>query len=306
MATMMPTSVDDEVVDRRPDTRPVGRTRAFFAALWRSKTGFAGFWIFLFICLMGLFGPYIVTPDKVANEDLIFTTPSWDHLLGTDSEGKDILKQIIAGGQDVIVVGLVSSLISTFIAVAFGALAAYVRGWIDSLVIQVTDFFLTIPVFAVLIVLSGSLRLDSAFLLAVLLGLFGWPGLLRAVRAQVLSLKEREYVEAARLVDLGTTRILFREILPNMASYLMIHFIIGMTSAVYALAGLYLLGLAPMSGTNWGIMINQGWIKAVFYNTDSMSYILSPLAVISLLQLSSIWLVRSLEEIINPRLRGEG
>jgi len=277
--------------------------KSFMAGLWRSKTGFIGFWVFLFICLMGLFGPYFVHPDTQANENLIYTAPSKEHLLGTDSEGKDILKQIIAGGQDVILVGLVSAAISTAIAITFGGLAAYLRGWSDSLMVQVCDFVLTIPGFALLAVLSVYLRLNNAVLLAVLLGLLGWPALLRAVRAQVLSLKEREYVEAARLVDLGTTRILFREILPNMASYLMIHFIIAMTGAVYALAGLYLLGLAPMSGTNWGIMINQGWIKGAIFNNDSLSYILSPLGIISILQLSAIWLVRSLEQIINPRLR---
>ncbi|HVX46372.1 MAG TPA: ABC transporter permease subunit, partial [Mycobacteriales bacterium] len=166
-----------------------------------------------------------------------------------------------------------------------------------------TDFVLTIPQLILLVVLSAYLQLTSAFLLALLLGGLGWPTLLRAVRAQVLSLKEREYVEAAKLSDLGTGRIIAREILPNMASYLLINFITGMTGAIYALAGLYILGLAPMAGTNWGIMINQAWTKGAIFNSDSMFYLLSPIIVVALLQISSVWLVRSLEEIINPRLR---
>jgi|SRR5882757_2688584 len=289
-----------------PDIRPTsnaGPVRAFFKALLRSKTGFVGFWIFSLLCLLGLFGQYIVTPDQNANVNLIYHAPSASHVLGTDFEGKDTLKQILAGGQDVIIVGLVAALVSTVVAVAFGALAAYLGGWFDSLVVQVTDFVLTIPTFPLLLVLSAYLQLTSAFLLAILLGGLGWPSLLRAVRAQVLSLREREYIEAARLVDLGTSRIIVREILPNMASYLLINFITAMTGAVYALAGLYLLGLAPMSGINWGIMINQAWTKGAIFNPDSAFYLLSPLIVISLLQISSIWLMRSLEEIINPRLR---
>lgn len=283
--------------------RAAGPVRSFMLALLRSKTGFVGFWVFLLLCLMGLFGQEFVTPDRTANVDAIYQFPSAAHPLGTDFEGKDTLKQIIAGGRDVIIVGLVAALVSTVVAVAFGALAAYLRGWLDSLVVQAADFVLTIPQFPLLIVLSAYLRLDSALLLAVLLGGLGWPTLLRAVRAQVLSLKEREYVEAARLVDLGTARIIMRDILPNMAGYLLINFITAMTGAVYALAGLYLLGLAPMSGTNWGIMINQAWTKGAIYNSDSAFYLLSPLIVISLLQISSIWLVRSLEEMFNPRLR---
>ncbi|MBO0884111.1 MAG: ABC transporter permease, partial [Mycobacterium sp.] len=284
-------------------TRGRGPVRAFFHALLRSKTGFVGFWVFLFLCLMGLFGQYFVSPDRNANVNQIYQFPSSAHWLGTDFEGKDTLKQILAGGQDVIVVGLVAASVSTIIAVVFGSLAAYLGGGFDSTVVQVTDFVLTIPQFPLLLVLSAYLQLDSAILLAFLLGALGWPTLLRAVRAQVLSLKEREYVEAARLVDLGTTRIILREIMPNMASYILINFITAMTGAVYALAGLYLLGLAPMSGTNWGIMINEAWTKGAIFNTDSAFFLLSPLIVISLLQVSSIWLMRSLEEMINPRLR---
>lgn len=280
-----------------------GPIATFFAGLRRSATGFIGFIVFMVICIGSLIGPYIVRPDRAANTAAIYEWPNATHLLGTDSEGKDILKQIIAGGQDVIIVGLISACVATFIAIAFGAMAAYKGGWLDSAVVQVTDFILTIPQFALLVVLSAYLTLGSPILLALLLGGLGWPGLLRAVRAQVLSLKEREYVEAAALLDLGTARILFREILPNMASYIMINFILSMTNAVYALAGLYLLGLAPMAGTNWGIMLNQAWVKGAMFFHDSLFYIVSPLIVIALLQLSAIWLVRSLEQMLNPRLR---
>lgn len=283
-----------------------GAIKTFIGGLRRSVTGTIGFVVFVLLCLMGLLGPYLVTPDKVPNAAAIYQGPSAAHWLGTDSQGYDVLKQIIAGGQGVIVVGLVSAGISTFIAISLGAAAAYRGGFFDSIIVQLTDFVLTVPMFALLVVLSAYLRLNNTIAMAVLLGLLGWPGLLRAVRAQVLSLREREYVEAAKLLGLGTPTIIFRDILPNMASYLMIHFILAMTGAVYALSGLYLLGLAPMSGTNWGIMMNNAWMQGAIFYRGSWSYILSPLAMIALLQLSAIWLVRSLEEMLNPRLRTQG
>lgn len=274
--------------------------------LRRSRTGFIGLIVFVGMCTGCLIGPELVRPDTVEHLNLVYHGPSWSHLLGTDSQGEDILTQIIAGGRDVVIVGLVSAVLSTAVAATFGALAAYKSGGIDAFTLQVADFFLTIPQFPLLVVLSAYLRLNNVIYLALLLGVLNWPALLRAVRAQVLSLKEREYVEAARLGNLGTPWIIFREILPNMASYLMINFILGMTSAVYALAGLYLLGLAPMSGVNWGIMINTAWVNGALFYPPAMWSILTPLVAISVLQLSAIWLVRPLEEMLNPRLRGEG
>lgn len=119
----------------------------------------------------------------------------------------------------------------------------------------------------------------------------------------MLSLKEREFVEAAQLLDVGWVRIVFGEIVPNMASYILINFIIAVTNAIYAMVGLYLLGLAPQSGVNWGIMINDAWTKGAMFNPDAMPYIVAPVTMIVLLQLGLILLTRTLEEILNPRLR---
>ena len=147
------------------------------------------------------------------------------------------------------------------------------------------------------------IRFKSAWQLALIIAALAWPTLLRAVRAQVLSLRERDYVEAARALDLGTAHILFREILPNMRSYIAISFTIGMTSAIYAQVGLYFLGLAPLAGDNWGIMLNFAWTRGAIYFKNSFWYIMAPIIVISLLQLSMVTMTRSLEDIFNPRLR---
>ena len=140
-------------------------------------------------------------------------------------------------------------------------------------------------------------------MLAFIIAAVSWPTLLRAVRAQVLSLKEREYVEAARVLDLGTGHILFREVLPNMTSYIVINFVIAMTNAIYGQIILYFFGLVPLSGDNWGLMIQFAFTKGAIYFTNSLWYIMSPIVAICLLQLSLVLISRSLEEIFNPRLR---
>jgi peptide/nickel transport system permease protein len=285
-------------------TRPgAGPIRTFFRSLMRSKAGFAGFLVFVIMVLVAVIGP-LFTPDRLATDlTAIYQPPSMSHLLGTDSEGRDIAIQMVNGGRAVILVGGLAAAISTVIAIMFGSLAAYRGGWVDSLIVSITDIVLTVPQIVLLAVLASLYRLDSPWLLALLIGAFAWPFLLRSVRAQVFSLKEREYVEAAQLLDLGTPRILAREILPNMATFILMNFVVTMTNAIYALVGLYFLGLAPLAGDNWGIMLNVAWTRGAIFFSDSLFYILAPVIAISILQLSLVTMTRSFEEILNPRLR---
>lgn len=271
--------------------------------LARNKAGLLGFIVFAAFVLTAFIGPLFVPQTLPTDVRAIYQGPSAQHPLGTDSEGRDILIQMINGGQSIILVGAAAALISTLISISFGALAAYLGGVVDGVIMLLADVVLTLPQIVLLTVLATFIRLNSPWLLAVIIALLSWPTLLRAVRAQVLSLKEREYVEAARVLDLGTPRILFVEILPNMASFILMNFTIGMTAAIYQQVGLYLLGLAPLSGNNWGIMLNLAWVRGAIFFKQSLLYILAPVLAISLLQLSIVTMTRSLEDIFNPRLR---
>jgi peptide/nickel transport system permease protein len=283
---------------------PKGRAvQGFFRELTRSKAGFAGFVLVALIVGMAIIAPLVVDPASPTQVDKIWGGPSLENPLGNDGSGKDILKQILLGGQTVIFVGFGAALLTTVIAVVIGSLAAYFRGRFDAVMLQLTDIVMTIPQIVLLAVMGAFFRLDSPVALAVLIGVLSWPVLMRSIRAQVLTLKEREFVEAARLLDLGTLRVVFVEIVPNMASYILINFIIAVTNAIYALVGLYLLGLAPLAGANWGLMINGALIQGAATNPDAVIYILAPVTMIVLLQLGLIMLTRSLEEILNPRLR---
>lgn len=299
----MTATVGTSTLESGRAARPVRASRNLLRTLTRSKAGTIGFVIVVVIVLVSLIGP-LFTPGTLATDtNAMNQAPSAAHLLGTDSSGRDVAVQMIQGGRTVIVVGFLAAAISTLIAIVLGSLAAYLGGALDSVIVSATDIVLTIPQIVLLAVLSSLYHLDNSVLLAALIGILSWPTLLRAVRAQVMSLKQREYVEAAQLLDLGTLRILGVEILPNMASFILMNFMIGMTNAIYQMVGLYFLGLAPLSGANWGIMLNEAWTRGAAFDPDTVLYILSPVIAISLLQLGLVMMTRSLEEVLNPRLR---
>ncbi len=299
----MTATVGTSTLESGRSVRPVRSSRNLLRTLTRSRAGTIGFALVVLIVLVSLIGPLFTPGTLPTDTNAMNQAPSAAHLLGTDSSGRDVAIQMINGGRTVIIVGFLAAAISTLIAIVLGSLAAYLGGMIDSIIVSATDIVLTIPQIVLLAVLSSLYHLDNSVLLAALIGILSWPTLLRAVRAQVLSLKQREYVEAAQLLDLGTIRILGVEILPNMASFIVMNFMIGMTNAIYQMVGLYFLGLAPLSGANWGIMLNEAWTRGAAYDPDTVLYILAPVIAISLLQLGLVMMTRSLEEVLNPRLR---
>jgi len=279
--------------------RGIGR---FLKLMSRNKTGFAGFLLFIGFVLMTTVGTWFVSSPTSADITKIYVEPSWEHPLGTDSQGKDILAQIVHGGRDILQMALLTGVISTFIGVALGSLSALVGGGFDAFLTMLADIWLTIPRFPLLAVLATLVKLDNMLFLALLLSVLSWAGLYRAIRAQVFSIKERDYIEAAMALDLGMWHIIFSEVLPNMLSYIAISFTFGMTSAIYAQVGLVFLGLVPLT-RNWGVMINLAWTQGAIFFKDSVYFIMAPVTAIALFQLSIVWMSRSLEEIFNPRLR---
>lgn len=281
----------------------VSPLRRLFGELTRSTSGFVGLCLVLAIVLLSVVGPVLIGTSVPGDPARAWEAPSARHWLGLEGAGKDTLHLLVIGGRTVLMVGFLAATITTVIAVAIGSLAGYFGGRFDALMLQLTDIVMTVPQIVLLAVVGAFYKLDSPTLLAIIVGVLSWPVLMRSIRAQVLSLKEREFVEAAQLLDVGWVRIVFGEIVPNMASYILINFIIAVTNAIYAMVGLYLLGLAPQRGVNWGIMINDAWTKGAMFNPDAMPYIIAPVTMIVLLQLGLILLTRTLEEILNPRLR---
>lgn len=272
--------------------------------LLKKPNGFIGFIAVSFYMIIGFMGPLVV-PTPRTDVKAILAPPSYEHPLGTDNKGKDILVLLIRGGREILSVALVTGLMTTVISVTLGSLAAYLGGALDRVINFVANFLLTIPHLILLAVLALLIRLDNPLVLALLLSIISWPSLMRAVRSQVLSLRERDYVEAAVALDLGTWHIILYEILPNMASYIIINLIFGMTSAIYAYGGLLFLGFVPINVTqpNWVVIISGALTSGAINNQDTALWLLAPIMTIALLQWSLITLARSIEDVFNPRLR---
>jgi peptide/nickel transport system permease protein len=283
--------------------RPVAAALEFLRLLAKRPSGLIGFAGIVFFLLLAFVVPLFVPAQEAGNTNEIYQTPSLTHLLGTDNGGRDVLNQIVQGGREILTVAIVTAAITTFIAMSLGSLSAVVGGKLDALLVGLADILLTVPHLIVLIVISALARPTNFLALALVLSVLGWAGLMRQVRAQVLTLKERDYVEAARSLDLGIRHIVFSEILPNMRSYLVIHFVQGMTAAIYAQVALIVLGLVPFSGKNWALMLYFANSQGAFYFRDAFWFVFSPILAIVLLQLSLVLFVNALEDIFNPRLR---
>jgi peptide/nickel transport system permease protein len=283
--------------------RPIQAGIEFLRLLSKRPSGLIGFIGIVFFLVLAFVVPFFVPNQESADVNAIYQTPSLQHFLGTDNSGRDVLNQIVQGGKEIISVALITAFLTTLIATALGAVSAIVGGKVDAALVALADVVLTIPSFILLVVISALARPTNFITLALVLAGIGWAGLMRQVRSQVLTLKERDYVEAARSLDLGLFHIIFREILPNMRSYIVIHFVLAMTGAIYAQVGLIVLGLVPFSGKNWALMLYFANTQGAFYFRDAFWYVFSPIFAIILLQLSLVLFVNALEDIFNPRLR---
>jgi peptide/nickel transport system permease protein len=271
--------------------------------LSRNKMGLFGFIMMLLIILLSFVGPLLWPPELSANVAEINQGISAKHWLGTDFQGQDNLRKIINGGKDIVTIALITGVLSMLIAVVVGSFSAFVGGRVDSLLMEFVNIWLTIPKFPLLAVLATVLSLKDVVMLSVLMAILDWPALARQVRSQVLSLKSREYIEAATMLDLGTPRIIFRELLPNMMSFIAISTIFEMTHAIYQQTGLIFLGIVPYSSANWGVMISAAERRGVLFNPQAAWSILAPMGAIVLFQLALVSFARSLDEVFNPRLR---
>ncbi|NKZ01855.1 ABC transporter permease [Nocardiopsis alborubida] len=271
--------------------------------LTRSTSGFVGLCLVLSVLLFSFVGPLLIDHHNPTDVTAIWGPITAEHWLGTNHQGKDTFTQLVLGGREPIWVGFVAAVITVAVAVVLGGVAGYVRGRIDHFLLQLTDITMTIPFIVLMLVIASFYRTASPLVVSFIIGLVTWPYLMRSIRAQVLTLREREFVEAARLQDLGTARILFVEVLPNMAGYIFINFIIAVTNAIYAVVGMYLLGLLPSTADNWGLMIQQAWNNNAFLLPQAAPFLIAPMVMIMLFQIGLVTMTRSLEQALNPRLR---
>lgn len=260
--------------------------------------------IVIIFALMAIVGPYLYPANLRINPDNIYAPPSLSHLLGTDFEGADNLALIVTGARYVLAAAALAAVITMFIGTAAGLAAGYyprTTGWS---IMRVADFVLAIPGFPVLLVLSTIWQFGSLWEMGLALGIFGWGGIARAVRAQTLSLRERGFVEAARGLGLPGRRVIVTELLPNIAPYIGMNLMLALTGFIYTEVGLFFLGAVSYSSSNWGVMLNNAVFQAnAVTSTRALAYLLSPLICILLITISLVTLANAVDEFFNPRLR---
>lgn len=283
------------------------RKKGVWSQIWtgltRSPAGFAGSVLVLGIVLFSFVGPFLVDQDNPTDITKIWLPPSTEHWLGTQNEGKDTFTILVNSGAEPIWVGALAATMAVTVAVAFGSAAGYFRGRIDAVLLQLTDVTVTVPQFLLMLAVVAFFDDIPPWGIAIVVGSTMWAFLFRSIRAQVLSLKEREFVEAARLQDLGAARIVFREILPNMAGFIFVNFVIAVNQAIYAIVGLYVLGLMPSGTPNWGLMIHKSWQENYYLNSSALPYVIAPLVMIVLFTIGLVTMGRGLDQALNPRLR---
>ena len=219
----------------------------------------AGFIIIVAVFLLAMLAPFIAPfdPDDI-NVKAILIEPSWQHWMGTDGLGRDVLSRMLYGGRISLLVGLVAVGISTIIGIILGAIAGYYRGWIDTFIMRLVDVMLSIPSFFLILAVIAFLT-PSIYNVMIVIGLTSWMGVTRLVRAEFLSLSGREFVQASRALGAKDTRLIFTHLLPNSLTPIIVSSVLGVAGAVLLESGLSFLGLgvqAPQA--SWGNILTDG------------------------------------------------
>ena len=214
--------------------------------------------IFLgFITLTSIFGPLLMTKDRdQINTSIANKPPSLEHVLGTDDLGRDILVRLVYGGRVSLAVGIGATFISLTIGVFLGAIAGYFGGKIDLLIMILVDVFMCLPFFIIAIILA-SLIGPSMWNSVIIIGFLGWTTIAKIVRGQVLAIKEQQFIEAARCLGMDSMEIIFKHIIPNIISSIIVYATLGIAGAILAEAGLSYLGMGVKQPVpSWGNMLS--------------------------------------------------
>lgn len=295
---MQPTSTTHSA----PTVKIKSRSGAALLALWRNRSSRVGVIILAFFLLVAAFGPLVVSEPK-SNYRERLGVPTWEHPLGTDYAGKDTLSQLILGARGVLVVAAFAGLFSILFACAIGITAGLVGGKVDAVLMMITNIVITIPSFPVTMILSLAISVTNPLVFGLLLSVWTWAGLARAIRAQVLTVRHKEFIEASRVLGLSTVTIILNDVLPSLVSYIAVNFISIMRGAIMSSVGLMYLGLVPFQGNHWGNMMRIALAETgALMGSSSTIYLLAPVTCIILFQLGCYLFATGLDDALNPKL----
>lgn len=262
----------------------------------------AGLIIVAVFVVIALVGPLVAQHDPRSTSFDMLQPPSGTYWLGTTQSGQDVFAQFVHGARVSLLVGLLAGVISQVFSVAVGLLGGYLRGVADDLLYILTAVFLVIPGMPLLIVLTGYLPSRGMFSIAVVIAITSWAGAARVIRAQTLSLRNRDFVEAARATGESRARIMFYEVLPNMLPLVASGFLFSVIGGILAEAGLAFLGLGSLTTTSWGSMLyfaqnSQALLAGAWW------WFIPPGLAIAVIGAGLALINFGIDEFSNPRLR---
>lgn len=230
-----------------------------------------------------------------------FLPPSLEHLLGTDELGRDVFALFLTGLRFSLLVGFIVGSLTTLLAISIAIISGYKGGKLDNILTSITNTMLVIPSFPIIMVLAVFTRLDLIGMCLILV-IFGWPWSTRVLRAQILSLKERPYIDLAKVSGLNDFEIMFTEILPNLVPFIIVGFAGSTLGGIYSETGLRIIGLGPSGIPSLGYLLNQalsyGWVIQKRY-----LQLASLIGLLGLIFLSFNLINMGIEEVFNPRLK---
>jgi peptide/nickel transport system permease protein len=277
--------------------------KQFWKSMLRSPSGVIGLIILLLAIALAVFGPMLFpnSPWRMVQRPFLppFTLATVP--LGTDALGRDVFAGMIFGARVSLLVGMVSTLVALVVGVPIGAMAGYFGGRVDDALMRFTEFFQTIPSFALAIVLVAILQ-PSIYSIVASIALVSWPPVARLVRGEVLSLRTREYVQAAVVTGQSNTWIILREILPNTLSPVIVLASLMVATAILLESSLAFLGLGDPNLISWGYMVGAG--RTVIRQAWWITVFPGVAILISVLGLNLIG--EGLNDALNPRLSREG
>jgi peptide/nickel transport system permease protein len=281
------------------------RVPGWVALLLSNRKSRIGLLMVAFVVVVAGIAPWISASDPNAFNILaIRQTPSWNHLFGTTDQGSDIFSQVVVGARRSLLLGLVAAALATGIAAVLGITAAYMGGIVDDVVNFLINIFLTIPAIPLLIVISGYLNSRGMWTMAGVLAAVLWAFEARILRAQALSLKNNDFIQAAKAMGESTRRVVFGELMPNMISRIAAAFVLVFYIALLTDAGLEFLGLGDASKTSWGVTLYWAQTNSTVLQGEWWPFFF-PGAALAFTVLGLVLILTGIDEVSNPRLRTE-
>jgi peptide/nickel transport system permease protein len=277
-------------------------TRRSVAVLWRSKKILVGLVIIGFFAVIAVIGPLIAPYDPSAIGPDVLQPPSAAHWLGTTQNGQDVLSQVLVGTRTTMVVGFLAAVAATLLSVVIGVTAGYLGGSSDDFLTALANIFLVVPALPLVIVLAGYLPNKGSVSVAIVIAITGWAWGARVLRAQTLSIRRRDFIEAARATGERTWRIIAVEVLPNDVAIIATGFLFTFIFAILTYASLAFLGLANVSVWSWGTILYWAQNFAAL-NLGAWWWFVPPGLCIALLGMGLALVNFGIDEFINPRLR---